>query len=107
MTAAVTREELIAAATVLHDQEGCSCDRKYLMSCPQMANAILRSGPAARAFSVGDRVRVTGKGHPHRGQRGTISAPFSSASAPDLQWTVSLDNWAEAAVSEREIRHAP
>ena len=46
MSAAVTREELIAAATALHDKEGCSCDRKYLMSCPNMANAILRSGPA-------------------------------------------------------------
>jgi hypothetical protein len=49
MSAAMTREALIAAATVLHDEEGCSCDRKYLMSCHRMANAILRSGPAATA----------------------------------------------------------
>lgn len=48
MSAAMTREQLIAAATELHDREGCSCDRKYLMSCPRMASAVLRSGPAAR-----------------------------------------------------------
>lgn len=47
MPDALTREALIAAATELHDAEGCSCDRKYLMSCHRMANAILRSGPAA------------------------------------------------------------
>jgi hypothetical protein len=45
----MTRDELIAAATELHDLEGCSCDRKYLMCCPNLVNAILRSGPAARA----------------------------------------------------------
>jgi len=45
----MTRDELIAAATELHDQEGCSCDRRYLMSCPNMANAILRAGAAAKA----------------------------------------------------------
>lgn len=49
------RERLIAAATELHDREGCSCDRKYLMSCPNMANAILRSGPAVKALAEQER----------------------------------------------------
>jgi hypothetical protein len=52
---AVTREELIAAAAELHDQEGCSCDRKYLMSCPRMASAILRAGSALRTGLGGGR----------------------------------------------------
>ena len=50
--------------TVLHDEE-CSCDRKYLMSCPNMAAAIPRSGPAAggdgpaeSAPEFGDRFTV-------------------------------------------------
>jgi hypothetical protein len=59
---------------------------------------------AAAPFKVGDRVRIVGS-HPWSGHAGEISAPFSSASVPDLQWTVSLDNLCEAAVSEREIRH--
>lgn len=45
----VTRDELIAAATELHDQECRSCDRKYRMSCPNMANAVTRAGEAMRA----------------------------------------------------------
>lgn len=116
---APTREELIAAATVLHDEECRSCDRKYRMSCPNMAGAILRAGAAARAataakaaapaprFAVGDRVRITGS-HPWSGHAGEISGPFESASAPDLRWTVALDDgWSSAAVSESEIRRVP
>jgi hypothetical protein len=39
-----SREELIRKATEIHDQKGCHCDRKYLMSCPNLANAILQLG---------------------------------------------------------------
>jgi hypothetical protein len=53
MSAALTREELIAAATELHDRECQSCDRKYRMSCPNMASAILRSGQVARTRDGG------------------------------------------------------
>jgi hypothetical protein len=38
-----SREEIIAAAKVVHD-ERCSCDPPYLMSCPRMAAAILEQG---------------------------------------------------------------
>lgn len=38
-----TREQIIAAAKVLHDQH-CNCDPKYLMSCMKMAQAILAQG---------------------------------------------------------------
>lgn len=38
-----SREEIIAAATRIHDDEGCNCDRKYLMSCTRLAAAILRT----------------------------------------------------------------
>lgn len=110
MPDALTREELIAAATVLHDEECRSCDRKYRMSCPNMANAILRSGPAARVkaapFAVGDRVRIASKDHPWHGHTGTISGPFESKSAPELRWTVSLDAGCESAVAGNEIRRA-
>lgn len=41
-TREMTREELIAAATKVHDREGCGCEPKYLMSCPRLVNAILR-----------------------------------------------------------------
>lgn len=43
----MTRQELINKATELHDADGCSCDRRYLMSCPRMANAILQAGKGA------------------------------------------------------------
>lgn len=57
------REELIAAATVLHDEECGSCDRKYRMSCPNMANAVLRAGPVARAVKAErDRIRSAAEG---------------------------------------------
>ncbi len=36
------REKLIAAATKIHDRKGCSCDRRYIMSCPRMAAAVLK-----------------------------------------------------------------
>ena len=45
----LTREQRIAAATELHDREGCTCDRRYLMSCPRMAAAILRAPKEATA----------------------------------------------------------
>lgn len=38
--AELTREQIIAAATKIHDDGGCQCDRKYLMSCPRMASAV-------------------------------------------------------------------
>jgi hypothetical protein len=44
----LTREELIAVATHLHDEAGCQCDPKYLMSCPTMASAILQAGRVIR-----------------------------------------------------------
>jgi hypothetical protein len=60
----------------------------------------------APRFAVGDRVRIVGA-HPWRGHMGTISEPFRSDSAPDLAWRVSLEtSWGDAAVSERDIRHA-
>ena len=43
----MTREELIERATHIHDDEGCGCDPKYIMSCPNMAAAILRAGKSA------------------------------------------------------------
>lgn len=43
-----TREELIAVATHLHDDTGCQCDPKYLMSCQRMAAAILQAGQSIR-----------------------------------------------------------
>jgi hypothetical protein len=43
-----TREELIKVATHLHDETGCQCDPKYLMSCPNMASAILQAGRVIR-----------------------------------------------------------
>ena len=61
---------------------------------------------AAAIFKPGDRVRITGRGHPWRGHTGTISELFSSASDPDLKWRVSLEStWGDAAVAESEIRH--
>lgn len=48
MSTVTTREELIEVAAGLHDEGGCSCDRRYLMSCPNMANAILRAGRVIR-----------------------------------------------------------
>jgi hypothetical protein len=44
----LTREGLIAVATHLHDEAGCSCDPRYLMSCPSMANAVLQAGRVIR-----------------------------------------------------------
>jgi hypothetical protein len=38
------REEIIARAIHIHDEAGCGCDPKYIMSCPNMANAILQVG---------------------------------------------------------------
>lgn len=58
-------------------------------------------------FKPGDRVRIASRDHPWHGHAGVITGPFESASAPDLRWTVALDgNWADAAVSEGEIRRA-
>jgi hypothetical protein len=37
----LSRAELIAAATRIHDDQGCGCDPRYLMSCRRLANAIL------------------------------------------------------------------
>jgi hypothetical protein len=44
----VTREEVIALATHLHDESGCSCDPKYLMSCNKMPNLVLEAGRIIR-----------------------------------------------------------
>jgi hypothetical protein len=38
------RKELLRMARELHDEKGCGCDPEYIMSCPNMANAILASG---------------------------------------------------------------
>lgn len=48
-----TRTLLVEAATAIHDEQGCSCDRRYLMSCPRLAAAIL--GLAASATSTAGR----------------------------------------------------
>lgn len=45
----VTRDQLVAAATAAHDEQGCGCDRRYLMSCPKFAAAILSLGKQAPA----------------------------------------------------------
>lgn len=47
------REELIEVATRLHDESGCGCDRRYLMSCPAMAGAILQAGRVIREQAAG------------------------------------------------------
>ena len=60
-----------------------------------------------KPFTVGDRVMITGRGHPWRGHAGTITEPFDAPSAPDLKWRVALDSgMADAAVAEQDIRHA-
>lgn len=45
---APSREEILAVATHLHDESGCGCDPKYLMSCPHMAAAVLEAGRVIR-----------------------------------------------------------
>lgn len=61
----------------------------------------------AAIFKPGDRVRITARDHPWRGHCGTISEAFTSPSAPDLKWRVSIDGaWGDAAVAETDIRHA-
>lgn len=40
----MTHNEVLKKARIIHDQIGCGCDPKYLMSCPNMAAAILRAG---------------------------------------------------------------
>jgi hypothetical protein len=40
----MTREEIVAEATRRHNATGCRCDRRYIMSCPQMASAVLEMG---------------------------------------------------------------
>jgi hypothetical protein len=47
----LTRGELIAVATHLHDESGCQCDPRYLMSCPVMANSVLQAGRVIRERS--------------------------------------------------------
>jgi hypothetical protein len=42
-TQLLNREQLIEQAGKIHARE-CSCDPKYVMSCPNMANIILRFG---------------------------------------------------------------
>jgi hypothetical protein len=37
----MNREEILNKAILIHDSQGCGCDRKYLMSCPNLAAAIL------------------------------------------------------------------
>ncbi len=37
----MTREQLVFTATRLHDETGCICDRRYVLSCPKLAAAIL------------------------------------------------------------------
>jgi hypothetical protein len=39
-----SREEIIARARRVHDESGCSCDRRYIMSCPRMTAAVLAQG---------------------------------------------------------------
>ena len=50
----MTREEILAAATAIHDRECRSCDRKYRHSCPNFANAILRAGAEMRQAAAPD-----------------------------------------------------
>ena len=38
------RNKLLAEGIRIHDEQGCSCDRKYIMSCPNLAAAILSLG---------------------------------------------------------------
>lgn len=108
MTGAPTREALIAAATVLHDEECRSCDRKYRMSCPNMANAILRSGPAATVMSedapeFGDRFTVIP-------DSGVIELHCGSHSPEARTWKVgyhpSLDVLVEQARAHNAAEHA-
>lgn len=49
----MTKEERIALAKVEHDK-ACSCDPKYLMSCPRMAAAILKTAKPADLLPIVD-----------------------------------------------------
>jgi hypothetical protein len=40
----MTREEIVAEATRRHDATDCRCDRRYILSCPRMASAVLEMG---------------------------------------------------------------
>lgn len=51
----LTRERLIEVGAGLHDETGCPCDRRYLMSCPGMASAILQAGTVIREREGGGR----------------------------------------------------
>lgn len=50
----LTREQIIAQATAIHDEQRCGCDRRYLMSCQRLAAAILglASPPTAPTLDV-------------------------------------------------------
>lgn len=41
VTAVLTREQILAAAIAVHDEQGCGCERKYLMICQNLVAAIL------------------------------------------------------------------
>lgn len=38
------RNMILRAALRAHDVTGCRCDRKYVMSCPQLVHHILEQG---------------------------------------------------------------
>ncbi len=40
---AVTRDEIVVIAKAIHDEHGCRCDQKYIMSCARMASAVLEA----------------------------------------------------------------
>jgi hypothetical protein len=35
------RAAILAEATRIHDEQGCTCDRKYLLTCSRLQRAIL------------------------------------------------------------------
>lgn len=53
----MSREELIARAKPEHDKS-CSCDPKYIMSCPKMASAILALNHEERVEKALKRIVV-------------------------------------------------
>ena len=54
------------------------------------------------AFSIGDRVLITGD-HPRAGEQGAIRSPFPEPSPMPFDWHVTLDDGSEPAVAESDL----
>lgn len=45
----LNRDNVLSAAQKIHDESGCQCDPRYIMSCARMGPAILEVGRRSRA----------------------------------------------------------